>query len=213
MPTKRFENIDPERKKKILDAARLEFIRNGYDRASLNTIIREAGISKGSLYYYFEDKIDLYITVLKYETGQILNKIGGIGTGEYTDDFWEDIENYYKYLIRFFSENPDFLRLTHGISRFSAIIYNNESFKELYDFGMNKMIEILKRGCDLGKVRSDIPIELLANILIKVDETLDFWMLEKWEKLTPEEIEQSVVTYIDLFKRIAGTETAKGVAV
>ena len=213
MPTKRFENIDPERKKKILDEARLEFIRNGYDRASLNTIIREAGISKGSLYYYFEDKIDLYITVLKYETGQILNKIGGIGTGEFTDDFWEDIENYYKYLIRFFSENPDFLRLTHGISRFSAIVYNNESFKELYDFGLNKMIEILKRGCDLGKVRSDIPIELLANILIKVDETLDFWMLEKWEKLTPEEIEQSVATYIDLFKRIASTETAKGVAV
>ena len=61
MPTKRFENIDPERKKKILDAARLEFIRNGYDGASLNTIIREAGISKGSLYYYFEDKIDIYI--------------------------------------------------------------------------------------------------------------------------------------------------------
>ena len=213
MPTKRFENIDPERKKKILDAARLEFIRNGYDGASLNTIIREAGISKGSLYYYFEDKIDIYITVLKYETGQILNKIGGMGTGEFTDDFWGDIEKYYKYLIRFFSENPDYLRLTQGISRLSTIVYNNESFKELYNFGMNKMIEILKRGRDLGEVRSDIPIELLANILIKVDETLDFWLREQWEKITPEEIEQSAGTYIDLFKRIAGTETVKGVAV
>ncbi len=206
MPTKRFENIDPNRKKKILDAARLEFIRNGYDRASLNTIVREAEISKGSIYYYFENKIDIYLTVLKHETEQILEKLGGIAKGEFTDNFWGDIESYYKYLMRFISENPDFLRLTKGISRQSTIVYNNESFKELYNFGLNKITEILKRGQDMGEVRTDIPVELLAKILIKLDETLDYWLLEQWEKLTPMEIEKNAVMYLDFFKRVAGTQ-------
>ncbi len=213
MPTKRFDNINPERKKKILDTARLEFIRNGYDGASLNTIVRGAEISKGSLYYYFEDKTDIYLTVLKHEMEQMIGKIGGILTGEFTDDFWGDIERYFKNAMKFISENPDFLRLAQGLSRLSATAYNNESFKELYDIGLVKTVEILKRGQDMGEVRTNIPIELLATILYKLGETLDYWLLEQWEKFTPEEIEKNAVMYMDLFRRIAGTETAKGVAI
>lgn len=213
MPTKRFYNINPERKKKILDTARLEFIRNGYDGASLNTIVREAEISKGSLYYYFEDKTDIYLTVLRNEMERMFKKIGGIVTGEFTDDFWVDIERYFKNAMKFISENPDFLRLAQGLSRLSATAYNNESFKELYDIGLVKTAEILKRGQDMGEVRTNIPIELLATILYKLGETLDYWLLEQWEKFTPEEIEQNALLYMDLFRRIAGTETAKGVAI
>ncbi len=65
----------------------------------------------------------------------------------------------------------------------------------------------------MGEVRTDIQIELLATILYKLGETLDYWLLEQWEKFTPEEIEQNTVIYLDLFKRVAGTETEKGVAV
>jgi len=213
MPTKRFENIDPERKKKILDAARLEFIRKGYDGASLNTIVREAEISKGSLYYYFEDKTDIYLTVLRNEMGRMFKKTGGISMGDFTDDFWGDVEVYFKNVMRFISENPDFLRLSQGISRVSATVYSNESFKELYNIGLVKTVEILKRGQDMGEVRTDIQIELLATILYKLGETLDYWLLEQWGKFTPEEIAQNTVLYMDLFKRVAGTETEKGVEV
>ncbi len=64
MPTKRFDKLEPERRTRLLATAREEFIRNGYEGASLNTIVKEAEISKGSLYYYFEDKADLYLTVI-----------------------------------------------------------------------------------------------------------------------------------------------------
>ena len=53
MPTKRFEKLNPERRRKILAVARTEFSRKGFDGASLNSIIQEAEISKGSLYYYY----------------------------------------------------------------------------------------------------------------------------------------------------------------
>ena len=94
MPTKRFEHLEPERRDCILSAARKEFIRNGYEGASLNTIAGEAGISKGSLYYYFEDKTDLYLTVLREVMSELQRNIGGIGVGEFSNDFWGDIEEY-----------------------------------------------------------------------------------------------------------------------
>jgi len=60
MKTKSFE-----RKKELLEAALDEFIVKSYEEASLNSIIRRAGISKGTFYYHFKDKQELYFTLLR----------------------------------------------------------------------------------------------------------------------------------------------------
>ena len=59
MPTQRFFNLKEEKRKAILDAAFHEFSRTSYSNASINQIIKEADISRGSFYTYFEDKDDL----------------------------------------------------------------------------------------------------------------------------------------------------------
>ena len=210
MPTKRFENIDPDRRKKILDAARTEFILSGYDGASLNDIIREAEISKGSLYYYFEDKADLYITVLNHVMEKAQQKVGGIAVGEFTDDFWVDIKNFCKSVIEFTLENPDIIRLARGLQSLLLTDSTNESVKEFYEAGKAKTAEILIRGQEIGVVRKDIPLELLTNIVYSVGETMDYWTFDNWETLTQKEIEQIYVIYTEMFRKIAGIDTEKG---
>ena len=64
MPRPRFEKLPVEKQEQILEAAAKEFTAHGYDGASLNRILEEAGISKGAAYYYFDDKADLYATKL-----------------------------------------------------------------------------------------------------------------------------------------------------
>lgn len=59
MPTQRFLNLKEEKKQAILSAAVHEFSRVPYAAASINQIIKEADISRGSFYTYFEDKDDL----------------------------------------------------------------------------------------------------------------------------------------------------------
>lgn len=54
-----------DRKKQLLEAALEEFITADYERASLNTIIKNAGISKGVFYYHFENKESLYLALLE----------------------------------------------------------------------------------------------------------------------------------------------------
>lgn len=55
-----------ERKEELIDAALEEFAANRYEAASLNTIIKSAGISKGTFYYHFADKQALYLYLLEY---------------------------------------------------------------------------------------------------------------------------------------------------
>jgi len=55
-----------ERKEEVLEAALDEFAANPYEAASLNTIIKNAGISKGTFYYHFADKQALYLYLLEH---------------------------------------------------------------------------------------------------------------------------------------------------
>ena len=51
---------DPAKREQILEGARRAFLSQGFDAASMNDITREAGVSKGTLYVYFENKEDLF---------------------------------------------------------------------------------------------------------------------------------------------------------
>ncbi len=54
------------KRNRILQAALIEFADKGYKKASTNTIVREAQVSKGLLFHYFISKKDLYIYIFKY---------------------------------------------------------------------------------------------------------------------------------------------------
>ena len=60
MPKKTFHNLPAEKKKKITDAACREFLRVPYEDVSINQIIKNAEIPRGSFYQYFADKDDLF---------------------------------------------------------------------------------------------------------------------------------------------------------
>lgn len=50
---------DKETRKKLLDSAKREFLDKGYMKASLRTICKNAGVTTGALYFFFQDKEDL----------------------------------------------------------------------------------------------------------------------------------------------------------
>jgi AcrR family transcriptional regulator len=58
---------DPRKRQQILDGARKVFHENGFDAASMNDIARVAGVSKGTLYVYFENKERLFLELIAEE--------------------------------------------------------------------------------------------------------------------------------------------------
>lgn len=64
LPTETFLNLSQEKRNRIIKAIRNEFIRVPFDKVSINKIIQEAGISRGSFYMYFSDKEDMLFFIL-----------------------------------------------------------------------------------------------------------------------------------------------------
>lgn len=63
MPTSTFFNLRPEKQERLLTAAAREFAAQPFHEASINSMIRAAGIPRGSFYMYFRDKEELFHTL------------------------------------------------------------------------------------------------------------------------------------------------------
>jgi AcrR family transcriptional regulator len=61
---------DGAKRKQILDGARTVFLNDGFDGASMNDIARVAGVSKGTLYVYFDSKEGLFEALIREERQQ-----------------------------------------------------------------------------------------------------------------------------------------------
>lgn len=70
-----FLQQDDARRSRILEAALAEFADKGYKKASTNTIVKEAGVSKGLLFHYFISKKELYIYLYKFAVTTITNEL------------------------------------------------------------------------------------------------------------------------------------------
>ncbi|WP_154719673.1 TetR/AcrR family transcriptional regulator [Ciceribacter naphthalenivorans] len=60
---------DPVKRGQILDGAKQVFMKMGFDAASMNDVTREAGVSKGTIYVYFQSKEDLFAALIEREKG------------------------------------------------------------------------------------------------------------------------------------------------
>src|SRR6266487_5444314 len=66
MPFPRFSKLPLEKRERLMEAAAQEFAAYGFANASMNRILETVQMSKGAAYYYFEDKVDLFFTVIQY---------------------------------------------------------------------------------------------------------------------------------------------------
>lgn len=64
MPTETFLNLHLDKKNKIINAIKKEFARVPFEKVSINKIVQDADISRGSIYMYFEDTMDMVTYVL-----------------------------------------------------------------------------------------------------------------------------------------------------
>ena len=63
------------KRRQILDGARRVFLADGFDGASMNDIARVAGVSKGTLYVYFDSKEALFEALIREDRKQQAERI------------------------------------------------------------------------------------------------------------------------------------------
>jgi len=191
MPLARFEKLDPERRQRLLQAAAQEFAAEGFEGASLGRIAEGAGVSKPSLYYYFEDKADLFVTVVREAWEQLSKPAQRISIdGLDATSFWPALEGLLEQNLEQCREQPWLTavgKLAYHPPREGAAA---GAVAELFESARDFVHRLLRRGQEVGLVRRDLPEELLLAMLVGADTAADHWMVDHWEELGVDEAER-----------------------
>lgn len=75
---RRIAGRDPFKRRRILEGAKRCFLDHGFEAASMTDIAAEAGVSKGTLYVYFQNKEDLFSALIDSERVRIVNAVEGM---------------------------------------------------------------------------------------------------------------------------------------
>ena len=101
MPLERFYRLPDDKRARLLRVAATEFADKGFDGASLNAILAAAGLSKGSYYYYFTDKEDLYAEAVGQAIDVIAKDLPVFPSAEVTrTTFWLTVDRYFRACLR-----------------------------------------------------------------------------------------------------------------
>tara|TARA_Y100000588_G_C14120420_1_gene867058 strand:- start:214 stop:831 length:618 start_codon:yes stop_codon:yes gene_type:complete len=97
-----FKNISQEKQKAIIQGAFEEFGRYGYQNASTNRLVKTLGISKGSIFKYFDGKLDLYSYLVDIAVDKLtthMTEFSYIDACSPIENIIEYAEHEYNYLV------------------------------------------------------------------------------------------------------------------
>lgn len=164
----KFLNLNPEKQDRILNAALKEFAKKGYQNASTNAIVKEAEISKGLLFHYFNNKKDLYLFLYDHFMEMLLEEIHAK-----IDWLENDIFTRYRQIaiLKFglFQKYPnafDFIKAVYPEESDEVKIDLERRKKEFLNNGYKELFGDL----DFSKFKDGIDIEKAVQII--------FWTME-----------------------------------
>ncbi|MGH8246392.1 MAG: TetR/AcrR family transcriptional regulator [Gammaproteobacteria bacterium] len=156
-------------RQRLLDAALGVLARNGYDRATVDEIVREAGFSKGAFYVHFESKDDLFWAMLEERITRQMESFRAE-----LDPERPVVHNLAAILQAAYSLNRDDPLSSALFMEFVAHAARNDKVRErlaaLYRGWRAFAIEILSAGQEAGLVRKGADLEFMASVLIAVIE-------------------------------------------
>lgn len=179
MPRPRFDKLPPEQQRAILRAALEEFSEHGFADASLNRIIDAAGISKGSMYYYFDGKDDLYAHVARVQLDRMVEAVGPftVPTTRDPDAFWATLEDYCVRIMRALASSPQLAAMTRGWVAAASNPALQRAQKEMEGAVLPWVEQALVAGQRARAVRKDVPMSLLIAVLFGMGQAMDMWLL------------------------------------
>jgi AcrR family transcriptional regulator len=201
MPRPRFHKLPAEQQEAILRAALEEFASHGFNEASLNRIIEEAGISKGSMYYYFDGKEDLYAHVARIELGRLFDGVGPfpVPTARKPDAFWATLAEYYLRIMGALGSSPKLAALARSWIAASASPALQQAQKEMEAALLPWFGQALAAGQRARAVRRDVPAGLLIAVVFGMGQAMDMWLMT--QELDEKTLRKLIPVFIGMIRK------------
>ena len=166
-----------ERPQEILEAAFVEVSRYGYAATALDQIAERAGVTKGTIYVYFENKEHLFISMVREITKTKLDIVHGMletHEGSTADLLRAQFKYMYQHILEDNRRREVVRMLIAEASRFPQLAdrYHEEILRPCLDM----LRQAIQRGVDRGEIRKsaivDFPQVVIAPIAL-----VDLWIM------------------------------------
>jgi AcrR family transcriptional regulator len=166
-----------DRPKEILEAAFEEFSRNGYAATTLDQVAVRAGVTKGTIYVYFENKEHLFISMVRELTKQTMDPVLEMferHEGSTADLLREQFSLIYRHIVEDGRRREVVRMLIAESPRFPELAdrYHDEIHRPCIEL----LQRAIQRGIDRGEIRpsavANCPLVIIAPIAL-----VDLWMM------------------------------------
>ncbi len=199
MPKSTFFNLKSEKQSRIIEATLKEFARHDYEHVNIQNIIKDAQISRGSFYQYFNDLDDLFgylVDVIVKEKRAYFEK-HAIMHGDVP--FFDRLGELYRLGYQFALDNPLIYEAgKHMVkpvtqSKNKTVLSNQKELVAYYK-------DELKKDIDNKSIRNDVDIEMLIDVFtLFLNELSESHFIE--QRLTQDEVDQRFKRFIKLLKK------------
>jgi AcrR family transcriptional regulator len=192
-------DVSEERRNQIIQAATTVFARSGFNKARMDDIALEAGVSKGTLYWYFESKDDIINTLLD---DMVTRGVAWMAASE-------NEESSAKVRLHEFAEEvvTDIIRMKPMmpiILDFWALLLRRKTGREVFSRYIKRyfqaIIPVIQDGIERGEFRLVDPEQVAIAAGSIFEGTIIMWLY------SPEivKLEEHILSSVDLL--IAGIE-------
>ena len=200
----KFLNLKIEKQEKILQATIREFADKGFDKASTNGIVKEAEISKGILFHYFQNKKNLFLFAFDYFVDLCM------------DEFYRKVDleerDFFEKLRQISSFKLELVHKYPGIFKFFEVAIGEESSEVKSEIEKRK-IKLTEsnytkvfNNIDMSKFADGVDVSRAINIIMWTFEGLRTSELQKaktseTKRLDYEKAFGEMDIYIGMFKK------------
>lgn len=194
----KFFDLKKEKQDRMINAALKVFALHGYRHASTDDIVREAAISKGLLFHYFESKLGVYSFVYDYSVRYMKLELGTTVEESETDLFelMKQMEAARMHAMRGYPYMQQFLNRSMSEDVSEALLAIEEKRNILSD-----VYEQIRDRADYTALPAGVDGEKLRRML---DFTIKGLMTERFQDASfqPEMLYEEIVEYLDMMKKI-----------
>jgi len=166
-----------ERPKEILEAAFSEFSRNGYAATTLDQIAERAGVTKGTIYVYFENKEHLFISMVRDITKATFDTVEAMfdtHEGSTADLLRMQFSFIYQHIVEDQRRREVVRMLIAEAPRFPELA--DRYYQEILQPCMERLTQAIQRGVDRGEIRNS-PVNETPHVVIAPIALVDLWLM------------------------------------
>ena len=168
--TATFANLPQDKQQRVAEAAISEFAANGYQRASLNTIVRQAGIAKGSIYQYFANKQALFLHVFEQFALEVKRQVKAHAVLGESRSFFDQVRGVLLAGVALIDAKPQAFELYLKILFEHDVPHREALVVQLRLFSAEYFTPLLEAAKEQGDIRADAATTTVIFLLDAVIE-------------------------------------------